>query len=261
MRSARTLLGIGALACFAGAGWLAPPSLDRAREFAAWFGRPALLPFAWDALASAREQGDAAESFARAQQILDLLPTWTDGHVVFAYRYALSDDERGATPDRRGAAAFDRLQIALAWLETARAHAGRREVELLQMMSMLPEIAVAQEPALAERLRPTGGAPALADHYLAEAERLGGGRRVREHRTFLAPRLCAALLASGDPLRALAVLDDAVARSAQLADRALAEEWQTRLGEARRNLAGARDVDLGALRADPRFAPLLPYLR
>ncbi len=261
MRTARALLSATAAACFAAAAWLVPPSLDRGREFAAWFARPALLPFAWDARQAAQHAGDAAEAFARGQQILALLPTWTDGHIVFAFDYALGDERRLDDPAARGRAAYDRLQVALAWLETARGHAGPREVELLQLTSLLPQLAVHERPELAELLRPESGAPALADHFLAAAERLGGGPRVREHRTFLAAKLAAALLAAGDLARAQTVLADAIRRCDDVTDRAVASEWRQRLTEASRRLAGDTTVDTTAIAADPRLAPLLPFLR
>jgi len=238
---------------------VAPPTPAVWRQLAGAFVRPALLPFTWAALAEAQRSGDDAEYFARARQLLDLMPTWTDGHAVFAYRLAL--DERRAAADPTGADAWRRLQTALAWLESARADAGRREVELLQTMAFLPEVACRQQPALAERLAAGGGAAALADRYLAQAERLRGSPEVREQRTFLAPKLAAGLLAAGERAQALGVLATAISRSAEVRDRQLATEWATRLDEVRRWLAGDTDVDLGAVYDDPRFEPLWPHLR
>jgi hypothetical protein len=253
------LLAAAAAACYLGAGLLCPPSGSVLREFAAWFVRPATLPFAWSALAEARQNGNAVEMFARARQILHLLPSWTDGYSVFACNFAL--DEALATTDAlRTQRAHQRLLVALAWLEDARASAGRRECELLQTMAFLPELAVQQDPGLAELL-PPGGAAALADHYLAEAERLSPNAAVREQRTFRGPLLAAGFLASGDRQRALFVLDTAIKRSADVSDQALAAEWRQRLVEVCRYLRGEVSVDLGAVHADPRLAPLLPYLR
>jgi hypothetical protein len=249
----------GATVCCLGAMWCTPPTPARIEEAVSWLVRPALLPFAWQALELAQRSGDGGEAFGRAQQILRLLPTWTDGHVVFAYRFAL-DGGAAATGVDRVAAAWQRLQVALAWLEHARADAGRREVELLQAMALLPEVATAQQPGLAELLRPHGGAIAWADRYLAAAERLTDSKAVREQRTFLAPWLCAGLLASGARERAIAVLDTAITRAADVRDRALAVEWSTRLDEVRRALRG-EPVDLTAVRADTRFQRLLPHLR
>jgi hypothetical protein len=229
------------------------------REFAAWFVRPATLPFAWSALAEARQHGDAVEMFARAQQILHLLPSWTDGYGAFACNFAL-DETLATTDELRTQRAHQRLQIALAWLEGARASAGRRESELLQTMAFLPELAVRQEPALAALL-PPGGAAAMADRYLAEAEVLTPHAGVREQRTFRAPLLAAGFLASGDRHRALLVLDTAIEHSAGVRDQTLAAEWRQRLLEVCRHLRGEASVDLAAVHADTRMAPLLPYLR
>jgi hypothetical protein len=224
----------------AGAWLIAPPVPAVWQELAAAFVRPALLPFTWTALAEAQRSGDDAEYFARARQLLDLLPTWTDGHAVFAYRLALDADPG---TDATGDAAWQRLQTALAWLESARPQAGR------------------QQPLLAGRLRAGGGAAALADHYLAEAERLGASPEVRELRTFLAPKLVAGLLAAGERSQARSVLETAILRSAEVRDRELATEWARRLDEVRRWLAGDTAVDLAAVHDDPRFAPLWPHLR
>jgi hypothetical protein len=248
-----------AAACYFGAGLLCPPSGAVMREFAAWFVRPATLPFAWSALGEAQQNGNAVELFARARQILHLLPTWTDGYSVFACNFAL--DEALATTDTlRVQRAHQRLQVALAWLEDARASAGRREGELLQTMAFLPELAVRQEPGLAALL-PPGGAAALADRYLDAAEVLTPNAAVREQRTFLGPLLAAGFLASGDRQRALLVLGKAIDRSADVRDQSLAAEWRQRLLEVCRYLRGEASVDLEAVHADPRMAPLLPYLR
>ena len=99
---------------------LLPPSLAHLREFATWYARPASLPFAWHALDAAKTGGDADEAFARGQQIMRLLPSWTDGHSAFAYRYALTGD-RSVDPAAAAVAAEQRLRVALAWIEQARA--------------------------------------------------------------------------------------------------------------------------------------------
>lgn len=255
----RSVLNAAAIACMASAWIVAPPTPAVWRELAAALVRPAVLPFTWAALGEARRSGDDAEYFARARQLLDLMPGWTDGHAVFAYRLAL-DAQRGEA-DPTGADAWRRLQTALAWLETARADAGGREIELLQTMAFLPEVAALQQPALAERLRASGGPAVLGDRYLAAAERLSGGPEVRERRTFLAPKLAAGLLAAGDRREAVAVLAAAIERSAEVRDRELATEWAQRLDEVRRWLAGDRRVDLRAVHDDQRFEPLWPHLR
>lgn len=250
-----------ALVCAVAANLLVLPRWDDLRELAARLVRPIAVPLAWSGWDRACRDGDANEAFARGQQLLRLVPTWTDGHAVFAFRFALDDDDvRMASADERASAALRRLETALAWLEGARADAGRREVDLLQAMALLPEVAAAREPGLEALLRPRGGSSALADRHLAAIEELSPGPANREQRTFFAPRLAAGLLASGDRTRAVAVLDAAIARSEEVRDRALAAEWRERLREIRAALRG-ETVDLTAVRSDPRMAPLLPHLR
>lgn len=254
----RAALGVAGV--LAGLGTLAPQP-DDVREVAAWLARPAVLPFAWRAIDEAQRRGDPNEVFARAQLLLHWLPTWTDGHTVFAYRYALDADRTLAEPAARAAAARQRLDIALAYLDGCRRTAGRREVGLLQSMSMLPQVAEGQEPGLAAELRDRGGPAALADQYLAAAEALAGSRAVREQRLFFAPVLAAGLLDAGRSAAARAVLATALQNSDSLDEPELAAEWRARLAEALRRLDGDLTVDLTALAADERFHPLLPHLR
>jgi len=256
----RMLTAIVGAGCLGGAFALTPPDGAQWREPLRWLLRPAVLPFAWRDLEDAIRTGNAAESFARAQRILRLLPGWTDGQIVFSYRFVTGGGDAHATPATRAEHAWRRLQAALAWLEAARATAGNREGELLQAMAMLPEGAQAQWPGLGPWLRQDGGATAIADRYLAEAERVTASPAIREQRTFLTARLAAGLLAIGDRNGAIALLENGISRSADLRDRALATEWATRLRECIRHLRGEK-TDLTALKADRRMSPLLPYLR
>jgi len=242
-----------------GAAALVPPTPDVGREVAAWAARPAVLPFAWGAFSEARDAGDGDEVFARGQQILRLLPTWTDGHQAFACDYALRERQPAADAETRQLDAERRLQVAMSWLDAARATAGRREIDLLQTLVMLPEIAARQTPGLHERLARHGGAE-RTDRWLAEAERRFPTAAVREMRTFFGPRLAANMLTAGNRDGALLVLETAITRSADVRDRELAHEWAMRLREVVRALRG-ETVELTALHADPRFAPLLPWLR
>lgn len=255
-----------ALACLTAAGALQPPSLDALREFAAWFARPALLPFAWQAHTEARRRGSPEELFLRAQQVMLLVPTWTDGYLVFALDFVLAPAAADGDAAQRTETAWQRLQLATAWLEAARPRLGRRQTHVLQTLAALPEVAAANEPGLAERLRPLGGAATLTDRYLAELERLAPGPEVREQRTFQAPKLAAALLDAGRLSLAITVLRTAIERSRDVRDQDLASEWRTRLEEVVRHLtgdpvSGATGVDLAAVFADPRLQPLHPHLR
>ncbi|MCR9246518.1 MAG: hypothetical protein NXI31_15910 [bacterium] len=250
--------GLLAIGCLIGAGFVAPPDLAGLRETTTWLIRPAALPFLWRDYGDAERSGTGAEAFARAQQILHLMPTWSDAQVVFAFRYA-TDGGAAVAPEAAAEAAHDRLQVALAWLETARQTAGHREVELLQAMSILPEMVARRFPGVAERMLDAGGTEAIADHYLAAAERISGSAVAREQRTFFAPLFGASLLRMGDRARAIEVLEWAIRRSRDVRDVESATEWAARLTEVLRHLRGEA-VDLGAVRADPRMTPLLPYL-
>ncbi len=236
-----------------------PPTSSRARELASWFVRPARLPFAWQALEAADVGGDGREAFARGQQILDLLPSWTLGHAAFAYRYVLTQDAPGDN-DVVAAQAEQRLTVALAWLEQAREHAGPREYELLHSAAFLPRTACRQFAGL-EDLLPPGGAAAMADAYFAEAERRFPDPSVREQRLFHFPTLAAALLDAGQRQAAIDVLDEAATRAGAARDQEHAAEWRARVREVRRWLSGDASVDLSSVHADPRFEPLVPYLR
>ncbi len=247
--------------CLTTAGVLLQPSLGDFEQFAAAGTRPLMLPFAWRSLEESNRVGDSGEAFARAQRILDLLPTWADGHAAFAYRFVLATGDSPKDPQERGRSTWLRLQLALAFLEDARPRAGRHEPGLLQMLAFLPEVAQANEPALAPLLAPLGGPAAFADRYLAEAERKFPRPAIREQRTFFAPRIAAGLLAAGDRSGAHAVLVTAIQRSHDVRDQELATEWRQRLDEVVRWLDGDRSVDLTAVRADLRMEVLLPHLR
>lgn len=239
---------------------LAPPCAEDLTEVARFAARPLMVPLAFEAIAQSRRQGSPAETYARAQQLLQWLPQWLDGHTVFAYRYAVEGGNLAAAADERAVAAAERLWIALGTLQAARRHVGRREVELLETMAFLPEAAVRAEPGLAEHLLPHGGAAQITDDLLAIAEARGAGPAVREHRTFRAVGFAAALLAAGNRAGAQQVLDLAIERAGDVRDASLAGPWRDRLREIQAHLRGEA-VDLTAVAADPRMADLLPYLR
>lgn len=256
LRSACTLI------LFAGSVAMLPPTANRLREFGSWCLRPARLPFAWQAMLAARDQGDAQEAFARGQQIMQLLPSWTDGHSALVYRYVLTSDE---SKDQLAAAkaAEQRLHLGLTLLEQAREHAGSREYSLLYTAANLPGIACGQFPGLTELLRSQrqGGAEAIADHYYAEAERLFPSPAIHEQRWFYAPTLAASLLACDAKPAALAVMDDAISHAPEMRDQELATEWAARLREVAAWLRGDHTVSLQAVLADRRFELLQPFLR
>lgn len=270
----RALVPTAAAAVFASALAFEGDGDALVRETAA-ITRPATLPFLWRALLESMQRGDARSTFHRAKELLAATPGWTDGHAVFAFRFALDGGDRMLPEKARVEDAFDRLQLALHLLEES-AHSGdRRAATSLADAAWLLELAVRDEPGLAaEVARRTGEDPALRiDRYLARAESLGAGRMVREQRLNDAPRLCAAFLRAGDRARALALLAEAAERCLEQQDEALREEWRGLLLAARTALAteagsGGQpggDADLLALRArlaaDPRLQPLAPFLR
>jgi len=256
LRSACTLV------LFAGAVALLPPTADGVREFGSWCLRPARLPFAWQALTTATEDGDSREVFARGQQIMQLVPSWADGHAAFVYRYVQTQDE-SMHPGEAAAAAEERLYLGLSLLEAARPHAGRREKSLLHFAAYLPDLACDNFPGLRERMRDRGtrSASEIADDYFAELARLFPTAATREQHTWYAPTLAASLLAMGDESGALKVIERAIHRATEIRDRELATEWRSHLVEVARKLRGDETVDLSKVFEDPRFEPLWPYIR
>ena len=120
LRSAYTII------LFAGAVAILPPTAEGLREFGTWCLRPGRLPFAWKSMQDASKKGDAKEVFARGQQILQLVPSWTDGHSAMVYNYVLTHDvseDQAAT----AAAAEKRLLTGIQRLEDARQFAAGRD--------------------------------------------------------------------------------------------------------------------------------------
>ena len=250
-----------AAAGLAGAAALAAPTPADVATFAQWAARPAALPFAWRGVRAAERHGDPVEAFVRARSLMRLLPQWADGFAAFAYRYALAADLAEVAPAERADRARARLLLAIAWMDAARADAGRHEPSLLQAMAFLPEVAARGEPGLAAAMRAEGGPAALADRWLAIAEARFPSPEAREQRTFYAVRLAAGLLAAGDRDAAMAVLQTASDRSRAVRDQQLAAAWRAHVDLAIRALRGEPGVDLGPVLADPRFADLHPHLR
>jgi len=260
----RALLILAGLGCSTAGLLVGDARLDHLAGWCAAATRPLLLPFLWRTLAEAQRSGNPAEAFAKAQQLLALLPGWVDGHTVFAYRYALDGGDGDDTGAARVLAAKARLDAALALLEAARPLCGARESELLFAMGFLVELMARNEPGLEAVLAADPGAGPSAvifDRYLSEAERVGAAASVREYHTFLVPGLAAALLRSGDTAGADAVLTRAIERCAAIRDRALGEQWRATLLAVRDHLRGGTVQDRSALLQDQRLAPLHSFLR
>lgn len=261
----RRLLPAGVVLVFAAAFAFGGDANAPARELAA-LTRPASLPFLWRALGDATRTGDAREAFERSKDLLAATPGWTDGHAVFAFRFALDGDDLVRPEAERIDAAKDRLDLALRFLDEAALGAGPRAAALFADAAWLVELAVRQEPRLAERLGTD--VAVVVDEYLARAERLGAGRMVREQRLYDTPRLCAAFLRAGDRERALTLLQDVAARCERESVPALRDDWRTVLQDVQTALwpaAPGLDEAWRTLRirlaADPRLQPLAPFLR
>lgn len=250
------------LVLFAGAAALLPAPQDSLREFGGWCLRPARLPFAWQAMEEATERGDGEEAFVRGQQILQLVPSWSDGHAAMVFRYVMTHDD-SEHPDEVAAAAEKRLFTGLATLEAAREHAGKREYGLLFAAANLPDMACNQFPGLDERLqqRQSGGAAAIANSYFELADRLFPSPAVHEQKLWYAPTLAGALLTCGLPEAAIDVLQRAIAQAPDIRDQEHAQEWAARLGEVVRHLRGDPTVALDKVFADRRFEMLQPFLK
>jgi hypothetical protein len=233
-------------------------------EFARNLARPLYLPLQWRSLANAAAAGSPAEVFAQARNLLRMLPTWADGHIVFAFRYALDGSDQPRRDAAAAGEALARLRVALAFCEEAAAADPAHRQDLFVAMGFLVELCAEQQAGLADLLRrgsAEGDPAAIADRYLERAEAERGNFDVREMRVFAAPRLCAAFLRQGERSRAVAVLDRSLARIPEVRDRELATEWQATLTAVRRVLTGDRTVPVAPLLEDRRLAPLHPLLR
>ncbi|MFT4513605.1 MAG: hypothetical protein ACI91B_002309 [Planctomycetota bacterium] len=250
------------LVLFAGAAAVLPPSAEAMREFGSWCLRPARLPFAWQSMQDATDKGDAREAFARGQQIMQLVPSWSDGHSAMVYRYVMTHDD-SEDVSRVAEAAEKRVFAGLARLEDARQYAGRREYGLLFAAANLADVACANFPGLEERLqlRRDGGAAAIANDYFELANRLYPSPAVHEQQLWYAPTLAAAMLTCGSKTIALDVLDHAIEHAPEIRNRVLATEWTERLQEVVAWLRGDRTVILDKILADQRFDKLQPFLR
>lgn len=225
--------------------------------------RPVTLPFAFRALQEAAATGDAEETFARAQLLLDQLPRWSDGHLLFAWRFALEGGQRLIDQTPRAEATLRRLRVALAWLELARERAPDHAGSLLASMAFLVEMTVERNPELGDLLRRAEGRPParIADDYLARAETaVAGNVSAKLRRLFFTPTLVADLLRAGDPGHARAVVQRAIDGTGAIDDPAEAARWRNSLQRLDRRLAGDRSIRNEDLASDPRLLPVLPHL-
>ncbi|MGE3175408.1 MAG: hypothetical protein AB7O97_22475 [Planctomycetota bacterium] len=251
------------LLAWAAAAWVGGFDPAQVGSAATALTRPLVLPFLWRSLGEAERLGDPAAAFAQAQLLLRATPGWTDGHIVFAWRYALDGSATAPAGTERTRAAADRLQVALAVLDRAAEGPARRPGEVWDAMAWLVELATRKEPALADLLPE---APVLlADRYRARAEAAGADRSVGAWRLYDVPRIAAVFLRAGDRARALQVMDDGIDRCAGRAAGAdLEADWCGTLRRARAALAGDPAVDAAeraALAGDIRLESLATFLR
>ena len=258
-----TLAGLG---LWVAAAWVQHPAPTEVMAWGANLSRPTAMPFLWRGIDEASRSGNAAEALAKARRLIAAIPGWTDGYLVFSYRFALDGGELVRDPQDRLRAALDRLQVALALLEEGRENCPDRAAEILGSMAFLIDIMARNHPGLGEILEEQSGRnpSAMADDLLARAERLEaatGGQSARLQRMLLVPRLCASLLRGGSPDQALQLLDSAIARCRKLPDDEFRAEWQNLLEELRRCLLDDPAAQPATVLADPRFAPLAPFLK
>ncbi len=254
----RLLAATGCMGLWIAALMVGNASPSNAQRSVTALARPLALPFLWRTLEDATEAGDSAEVFAKAQLLLEAVPGWADGYMVFCYRFALDGGDRTLRGRARTEAAHSRLRAALAVLEQARAVCPDHEDDLLIGMAFLIDLVAEREPGLGELL---GEDPTvIADRYLAQAETVERQTSAAVMRLFLAPDLCATLLRGDDRDAAVELLAAAVHRGEALRDGPGIADWLRQLDHLRRALSGDPTVDLEALTKDPRLESVLPFL-
>lgn len=258
MSARRVAMFVAAAALLAAAAVVRPPAprtgVDRVRALV----RPFALPFLWRSLRAARTEEPPEALAARGQQLLALVPEWTDGHVTFASDLAFAASQRAADPDT----AAGRILAALALLEAALAKHPPGAVEYLSAMASFVEIRAAQDPAVAAALRARLGVEAheAADAYLARAEHIAPSASLADRRTYLLLPAIASALRAGDRERARLTIAVMRARLERAADPALARRWQQSLGRLDRFLAADPDITLQTLADDPLLEDMVDAL-
>lgn len=238
-----------AVPLFAGAAWLRPEprrsGVDRLRALA----RPFVLPLLWRGLWQARNEEPPEALAARGQQLLALVPEWTDGHVLFASQLAFAASTRAKGTE----ASADRLLAALALLETAQRRYPPGAIDCLAAMASFVEIRCSQDHALAAELgRRLGQEPnQVADAYLARAEALSPSTSISDRRTYLLATAIESALRTGDDARALATIARMRQRLTSAVDADLAHRWDLALGNLARFLGGDPSITWNTLADDP----------
>ncbi|MEZ5963237.1 MAG: hypothetical protein R3F56_05250 [Planctomycetota bacterium] len=249
---------LAAVPLLAGAAWLRPPAAAAGAARVRALARPFVLPLLWRGLREARIEEPPEAMAARGQQLLALVPTWTDGNVLFASQLALAASARA-----HGAAeAADRLLAGLALLEQARRQDPAGTVEYLTTAASFVEIASARDPALATELRDRLGEPPdqIADAFLRRAEAASPSESIADRRTYLLATAIAAALRTEDDARALATIERMRQRLSTAVDRQLAEQWSASLARLDGFLRGDPSVTRDTLKDDPLLRDMVEAL-
>lgn len=241
-----------------GAAWLRPPAkrtgADRLRALA----RPFVLPFLWGALRQARFEEPPEALAARGQQLLAVLPEWTDGHVLFASELAFAASSRALDPETRA----DRVLAGIAILEAALDTHPPGAVEYLTTMASFLEIRGAQDPALATVLgRRLGQDVSLAaDACLARAESFAPSSSLSDRRTYLLLSTIASAIRTDDARRALVTIERMQERLGRAVDQELAGRWRQSLSRLAGFLRGEPPHTLPTLADDPLLQDMVEAL-
>lgn len=256
-------------ACTVGAFLLAPRAERHPAELGRPLAAPVMLPFLWGGLVDAIRQGTPEEIVGRGRLVLQLMPTWVDGHLYLAQKMAFEASRRATSVDE----ALDRLLAALALLEEAGQLCPDHRLEFTLAQAFLVELRCTDQPELGAAHRRRLGVEPLeaAARYLERAERVSQGRHVRAARAYLTKRLIGPALRDGDQARALETLDLAarlledVASELRAADRLTAAEnaatHQRALMRLRGYLNGQPEIGLDSLLADPYLDEVTRSLR
>lgn len=237
---------------------LRPPPKRVFAERMRALARPFALPMLWGGLAAARHEEPPEAVVARGQQLLALLPQWSDGHVLFASQLAFAASTRAPDPDT----AAQRVLAGLAMLEAAISVHPEGSVEYLSTMAAFLEIRSLQNPTLAAALRQRLGEEpqVVADRCLQRSEHLSPSATIADRRTYLLLPTLASALRTADVERALATIAHMQRRLTTSPNRSVAEPWLTALDQLARYLRGDPSITLQSLVDDPLLQDMVTDL-
>ena len=240
---------------FAGARMVSTPAERTLTELGRPLAGPLVLPFLWKSLADSYDRSPE-EAVARGRILLELLPSWVDGHIYLAQSLAFAGD---GEPGRD----LDRILAALALLDEARQRWPAGALDFLLTEAFVAEFRVAASAELAAEFRTHTGRDALdtARGYLELAEQLSPAPSIRLRQAFLTEKMAGLALRRGDLVRARAATEAALQQfdrviaalhrrgNAPSADNAEAHRRAlARLGD---YLQGDASISVDTLLADP----------